>query len=74
MSHEQFGEAFTISVIPNDQTYIHPTEVTSEHCYQSPDGDAYVNLELVSPTDLQVEYGTGTCANRTSTKTLTVER
>jgi hypothetical protein len=74
MSHEQFADEFTISVSPNEQTYIHPIQVTSEHCYQSPDGDAYVNLELVSPTDLQVEYGTGTCANRTSTKTLTVER
>ena len=74
MSHEQFAEAFTISVSPNDQTYIHPTQVTSEHCYQSPASDAYVYLELVSPTDLQVEYGTGTCADRTPTITFTVER
>ena len=74
MSHEQFAEGFTISVSPNEQTYIHPAQVTSEHCYQSADGDEYANLELVSPTDLQVEYGSGTCADRTPTKTLTVER
>ena len=74
MSHEQFADEFTISVNPNEQTYIHPAQVTSEHCYQSADGDTYANLELVSPTDLQVEYGSGTCADRTPTTTLAVER
>ena len=79
-AHAETGAEFEIQVAPEDATYIEPSKVTSEHCYQSyadyyqKEDPVYVNIELVSPTNLQVEYGTGTCAKRTAIETLRLER
>jgi len=64
----------SLSVGPDQPTYIHPAQVTSEHCYQSVKDDVYMNLKLVTPTNLEAEYGSGTCTDRTPIETLTVER
>ncbi len=72
------GEAADLRVGPDRSTYIHPAHVTSEHCYQQANDDLhmhmYVNLKLVTPTELEAEYGSGTCANRTPISTLRVRR
>jgi len=70
------GGAADLSVGTDQPTHIHPAQVTSEHCYQNANGDMYmyVNLKLVTPTDLEAEYGSGTCANRTPINTLRVAR
>ena len=78
--HAETGASFEIKVTPENITYLEPSKVTSEHCYQSyaQDGQkkdaVYVNLELLGPTDLQVEYGTGTCSERDPIETLTLLR
>ena len=70
------GGAADLSVRPDQPTHIHPVQVTSDHCYQHANGDVsmYVNLKLVTPTELEAEYGSGTCTNRTPINTLRVER
>ena len=78
--HAETGGEFEIILAPEDPTYIEPLEVTSEHCYQSytpyfqQENLMYVYLKLLSPTDLQVEYGTGTCEKRIPIETLTLVR
>ena len=78
--HAETGASFGINLTPGDATYIEPSKVTSEHCYQGyaqhwqKEDPTYVNLKLVSPTELQVEYGAGTCAKRTQIETLVLER
>ena len=79
-AHAETGASFDIKVPSEDATYIDPSKITSKHCYQTHKAYSgnmppmYVNLDLVSPTALQVEYGTGTCKERTPVETLSVER
>jgi hypothetical protein len=78
--HAETGGSFDIKIWPGDATYVRPAAVTSEHCYQGylqshqDEGPIYVNLELIGPMDLQLEYGEGTCADRTPIETLVLER
>ena len=79
-AHAETGASFDIKVPPEDATYIDPSKITSKHCYQTNKAYSgntlpmYVNLDLVSPTALQVEYGTGSCTNRTPVETLALVR
>ena len=79
-AHAETGASFAIKVPPEDATYIDPSKITSKHCYQTHEAYSgnmppmYINLDLVSPTALQVEYGTGICNERTPVETLSLER
>ena len=63
-----------LSVSPDQPTYVHPTQVTDEHCYHRLGQDVYANVKLLSPMKLKVEYGSGSCTARTPIVTLTLER
>ncbi|MCL0101844.1 hypothetical protein M1O29_02020 [Dehalococcoidia bacterium] len=78
--HAETGGSFDIKVPPESATYVDPSEVTSKHCYESHGAynqkmhPMYIDLELTSPTKLQVDYGNGTCTNRTVIETLSLMR
>jgi hypothetical protein len=79
-AHAETGASFDIKVPLEDPTYIDPLKITSKHCYQTHKAYSgnmppmYVDLELASPMELQVEYGTGTCKEGTPIETLSLER
>ena len=79
-AHAETGAPFDIKVPPKDATYIDPSKITSKHCYQTHEAYSgnmppmYINLDLVNPTALQAEYGTGTCNEPTPVETLSLER
>lgn len=79
-AHPETGEELEIIVAPGDTTYIEPSKVTDEHCYESYDkyhskkDPVYLHVKLTTPSDLRVEYGTGSCGNRTVVETLVLER
>ena len=74
--HAETGGSFGVKVPPESATYVDPSKVTSKHCYESHGAynqqthPMYIDLELTSPTELQVDYGNGTCANRSVIETL----
>ena len=79
-AHPETGGEFEITVAPEDATYIGPSKVTDEHCYESyakyheEKDPVYLHVKLITPTDLRVEHGTGSCANRTLVEILSLER
>ncbi|MQF69597.1 hypothetical protein FIM12_04620 [SAR202 cluster bacterium AD-804-J14_MRT_500m] len=78
--HPETGGEFEIIVAPEDATYIGPSKVTDEHCYESytkyheKKDPVYLHVKLTTSTDLRLEHGTGSCANRTSVETLLLVR
>ena len=64
----------SVSVGPGETSHIDPGEITTEHCYETIDRKEYANVKLLSPTELDAEYGSGTCADRTPIATVTAIR
>ena len=73
-AHPKTGANFEITVRPSHPTYKEPSRITESHCYWSADHSMYVALRLLTSMTLEVRYGSGTCAVRTSTHLLLVER
>ena len=63
-----------LSVSSNQPTYVHPTQVTDEHCYHGVEEDVYADVKMLSQTQMKVEYGSGSCTTRTPIVSLTLER
>ena len=70
----------SVSVGPGETSHIDPGQVTTEHCYETVDRrpgsppSEYASVKLLSPTELDAEYGSGTCADRTPIATVTAIR
>ena len=78
--HAETGGSFDIKIPPENETYIEPYKITSEHCYHTNASynenwhPMYISLELLTPMDLEVEYGRGTCVDRDPLDTMLLER
>ena len=80
LEHAEKGGSFAIKVPPEADTFIEPSELTGEHCYESHTAynyslhPMYVSLELKNPMELSTEYGRGTCTEREPIATLDLVR
>ncbi|MBI78884.1 MAG: hypothetical protein CMQ51_00365 [Gammaproteobacteria bacterium] len=59
-----------VSIDPKNTTYVHPSKVSSNHCYYSDNANIYIDLDLIDPLTLIVSYGEGTCSNKKSATNL----
>ena len=63
-----------VSIDPENITYVHPSKVTSNHCYYSDNTNIYIDLDLIDPLTLIVSYGEGTCSAKKSATNLQLNK